>query len=204
MGGIWDENFCGDWVCGEQFICFVIIFGCDCGKGKNFDLIIGCFDDMICFNLNEKLCTDFGGIWDPNFCGDWKCGQFLACVVIVFGCNCGVGKSFDGAQGGCYDDSNCGLVFLVKLMFSEFDYDQLGMDTMEFIELYNLIIVDFDVMNAYVVLINGFNGVVYDNVFLVKFGMVGLGEYIVVKGKGWSVGGLVLVFGTYVQASKAI
>ncbi|HIN86668.1 MAG TPA: hypothetical protein EYN06_09320, partial [Myxococcales bacterium] len=104
-GGSWLPNTCGDWKCGEMPLCDAIIPGCNCGAKMSFDLEKGCFNDADCDGGDkpaEKLCTETGGSWLPDTCGDWKCGDPPACDAIIPGCNCGAKMSFD-LEKGCFN-----------------------------------------------------------------------------------------------------
>lgn len=47
-GGIWDENSCGHYKCGNVPDCDAIIPGCNCGTGASFKEGTGCADDPTC------------------------------------------------------------------------------------------------------------------------------------------------------------
>jgi hypothetical protein len=55
----------------------------------------------------RKLCERTGGIWDPNSCGHYRCGEFPFCDAIIPGCDCGKGRSFQEGTG-CVEDPACG------------------------------------------------------------------------------------------------
>lgn len=58
-----------------------------------------------------ELCRASGGDWLfwAEECHHYHCGQSLPseCLVGMPVCDCGNGRSFDVAQGGCFDDPSC-------------------------------------------------------------------------------------------------
>ncbi|MDH3628016.1 MAG: thrombospondin type 3 repeat-containing protein [Acidobacteriota bacterium] len=46
--GFWDIDSCYHYNCGIFPDCDAIVPGCDCGLGRNFDMLVGCFDDPTC------------------------------------------------------------------------------------------------------------------------------------------------------------
>ena len=106
-GGTWDPLSCGNYVCGNAPECEAIEPGCNCGAGMIFGED-GCYTDPICVeepNAKAQLCTDTGGTWDENSCGDYFCGGAPACLAIEPGCNCGPEMNFTDA--GCVMDEEC-------------------------------------------------------------------------------------------------
>ena len=88
-GGAWDPLSCGHYSCGYFPECDAIIPGCDCGPGGNFEPGVGCVDDPTCPDVEQMLCEDTGGVWDPTSCGHWSCGNRPICAAVIPGCNCG-------------------------------------------------------------------------------------------------------------------
>ena len=115
-GGKWVPNSCGDWTCGDAPMCLAIIPGCNCGDGMNFHPVKGCFEDPKCDEPGdpggkEELCSETGGKWLPDTCGDWTCGEPPLCKAIVPGCNCGKGMNFH-PEKGCFKDPKCDAIGL--------------------------------------------------------------------------------------------
>lgn len=107
-GGIWhpERAFCGSFECGHPAaeICLVGGPACDCGIGKRFDTATGCHDDTACGVVD--LCLATGGASDSC---NTTCGA--PCPPPDpsdrrFGCNCGLGRTFD-ATSGCVSDPSC-------------------------------------------------------------------------------------------------
>lgn len=69
-----------------------------------------------------------------------------------------------------------------KLVINEVDYDNIGIDTKEFIELFNPTGSSVSLAGLAVVLVNGSNGSVYDTVDLSSIDSLGAGEYLVISG----------------------
>jgi hypothetical protein len=57
------------------------------------------------------MCRATGGDWLfwAEECHHYQCGHSLPseCLIGMPVCDCGLGRSFDGARGGCFDDSTC-------------------------------------------------------------------------------------------------
>jgi cysteine-rich repeat protein len=66
------------------------------------------------------------------------------------------------------------------LVINEVDYDQIGGDTNEFIEIFNGTGAEVDLTNLVVVLVNGANNETYEDVPLAPVGTLGAGEYLVI------------------------
>jgi hypothetical protein len=56
--------------------------------------------------LELVLCELTGGVWDPNSCGHYDCGQLPACDAIIPGCDCGPDMNFV-EDTGCFPDETC-------------------------------------------------------------------------------------------------
>lgn len=58
-----------------------------------------------------EMCRATGGSWLfwAAECHHYHCGepQPAECLIGMPVCDCGVGRSFDAARGGCFDDSSC-------------------------------------------------------------------------------------------------
>ena len=108
--GSWDEGSCGHYVCGVQppINCFVAEPGCNCGRGRNFDEVRGCFEDGACQQVEPErgLCEESGGRWDEGACGHYVCGEPNPCRALIPGCDCGEGQIFD-ARRGCVESEAC-------------------------------------------------------------------------------------------------
>jgi hypothetical protein len=71
-----------------------------------------------------------------------------------------------------------------KLVINEVDYDNIGIDTAEYIELFNAGSSSITLAGLSIVLINGSGGAAYDTVDLSPVGTLGAGEYLVIAGTG--------------------
>jgi len=76
-----------------------------------------------------------------------------------------------------------------KLILNEVDYDQVGVDTTEYVELLNTDASDLSLAGFAVVLINGATNVAYDTVDLAPAGTLNGGGYLVIGGSHVSVAG---------------
>ncbi|MDY0000975.1 MAG: DUF4215 domain-containing protein [Polyangia bacterium] len=85
-----------------------------------------------------------------------------------------LGSSSDSAQVEVTDLGSGGL------MINEVDYDQIGTDLMEFVELYNASTAAVDLEGLFLVFINGSGNAEYRRVDLAPVGTLGPGEYLVV------------------------
>ena len=65
------------------------------------------------------------------------------------------------------------------LLINEVDYDQVGTDTSEFVELYNSTGADLDLSNYWLILVNGFNATPYDTIFLPSFQLSPAGFFVI-------------------------
>ena len=73
------------------------------------------------------------------------------------------------------------------LVINEVDYDNVGTDSAEFLELYNPTGSDVDLTGIVVYLVNGANDTVYDTIDLSTLGTLPAGGYLVVAGTGVTV-----------------
>ncbi len=73
------------------------------------------------------------------------------------------------------------------LVINEVDYDNVGTDSAEFIEIFNPTGADYDLTGVAVVLVNGANSQTYDTVDLSTAGTLPAGGYLVVAGAGVTV-----------------
>jgi hypothetical protein len=135
-GGRWDERSCGDYLCGQGPLCDAIIPGCDCGERANFVDGRGCAEDPACGEeptpercgdlvdndldgevdedcggREELLCEGSGGVWHPESCGDYQCGDAPDCEAIIPGCDCGPTSNFSRTSG-CFEDDACGGIIV--------------------------------------------------------------------------------------------
>ncbi len=76
-----------------------------------------------------------------------------------------------------------------RIVINEVDYDQIGTDTAEYIELFNPSAVPVSLAGLQVVLVNGATSVVYDSVDLSSIGTLAPGRYHVIAGPNVSVSG---------------
>nr|HEX4314614.1 lamin tail domain-containing protein [Kofleriaceae bacterium] len=68
------------------------------------------------------------------------------------------------------------------LVINEIDYDQIGSDTTEYIELYNPSTADADLTNLELVLVDGNSKAAYDTISLTSIGTLPAGQYLVITG----------------------
>ncbi len=54
----------------------------------------------------EDLCELSDGVWEPQSCGNFLCGEPPACAAIIPGCDCGEGMNFEEGVG-CVLDETC-------------------------------------------------------------------------------------------------
>ncbi len=83
-----------------------------------------------------------------------------------------------------------------KLVINEVDYDQVGTDSAEFIELYNGSSSAAGLSGVSVMLVNGANNAVYGTVDLSSAGSVPAGQYLVLSGSGVTVATGAIAFPT--------
>ncbi len=76
-----------------------------------------------------------------------------------------------------------------KLVINEVDYDNIGIDTAEYIELFNPGTSSVSLAGLAVVLVNGSTGAVYDTVDLSSLQTLAAGEYLVIAGPNVDVPG---------------
>jgi hypothetical protein len=74
-----------------------------------------------------------------------------------------------------------------KLVINEVDYDNVGIDTAEFVEIFNPSAAPVSLAGLAVVLVNGSNQTEYDRVDLSPAGSLAPGDYLVISGSGVSV-----------------
>jgi hypothetical protein len=93
--GQWMPMSCGDWKCGIEPLCKAIKPGCNCGVGRSFDAVTGCYKDDTCD----------GDACDPNPCPVGKnCklkpnGDYICLVDVPDWCN----AICEGMFAGCPD-----------------------------------------------------------------------------------------------------
>ncbi len=68
------------------------------------------------------------------------------------------------------------------LVINEIDYDQVGTDDAEYVEIFNPSTSSASLAGIHLVLVNGSNGMVYDTVDLSEAASLGAGQYLVVAG----------------------
>jgi hypothetical protein len=73
------------------------------------------------------------------------------------------------------------------IVINEVDYDNVGIDTKEFIELFNPGTATVSLAGLSIVLVNGSGGAVYDTIDLSSVGELEGGEYLVIAGSGVNV-----------------
>src|SRR5207248_4341624 len=73
------------------------------------------------------------------------------------------------------------------LVINEVDYDNVGTDSAEYIELFNPTATDADLTNVVVMLVNGADSSVYTTIDLASVGVLPAGQYLVIAGPNVSV-----------------
>lgn len=160
--------------------------GDDCGSGvcdANVCLAAAC-DDVV-QNGDETDLDCGGGTCDG-------CGSGLDCVLpddcqsgVCTGDACASPSCGDGVQNGLETGvdcggNNCAPCQLMGLILNEVDYDNIGDDVAEFVEIYNNTGATVDLANIRLVLVNGSNNLTYLNLSLAAGGMLMQGQYLVV------------------------
>ena len=143
--------------------------GCDDGK-KN-----GAETDLDCGGPDCDGCKVGADCLVDGDCQSMVCKNNL-CVAPT--CN-------DGVQNGQETGVDCGgptcaPCVLPGLILNEVDYDNIGTDSAEFIEIYNNTGAAVNLTGIAVVLVNGANNTVYTTVQLGPGGTLGQGKYLVI------------------------
>jgi hypothetical protein len=173
---------CG--ACGEGQTCNA---DADCDTNSCADKVCvaaTCMDGKV---NQDETDVDCGG---PN-CD--KCGDGLACVLPA-DCTSGVcdeqmktcaaASCMDGVKNGTETDVDCGgdckPCSVPGLVINEVDYDQVGTDSAEFVEILNNTGAPYDLTGHNLVLVNGSNNLVYTTVNLAAAGTLDPGQYLIV------------------------
>lgn len=98
-------------------------------------------------------------------------------MMLVEDCDNMADDDGDGMDD-CADTDCAAAAVCGKLLINEVDYDQLGTDTAEFIELHNAGMSDIDMSTVHLVLVNGSNNTPYTEFALP--GTLGAGAYMVI------------------------
>jgi hypothetical protein len=81
--------------------------------GDNLDNDRDGLVDEECGPDNLALCVETGGVWHPEACGHYSCGQPNECAAIIPGCDCGPSSGF--LEGfGCVQSPGCDATPLDK------------------------------------------------------------------------------------------
>jgi hypothetical protein len=106
-GGLWYENHCGDYSCGNPSPLTCVSPGCDCGPHMNFDRDAAkCVPDGTCGFDAVRLCAWSGGNWNESNCGPTTCGVPSGAECASGGCDCGADSVFD-ENVGCVLAPHC-------------------------------------------------------------------------------------------------
>ncbi len=111
---------------------------------------------------------------------DVPAGQVSALFTFTAGATAGAG-TVTATLGTSNDAATVDVVAtLGGLVINEVDYDQVGGDTLEFVEIYNGSSSPVDMAGLALVLVNGSNNTEYTRVDLGSAGILGSGEYLVI------------------------
>jgi len=142
-----------------------------------------CDDNAL--NQDETAVDCGGSTCDP-------CGDGQSCVLpgdctsgVCDGDVCAVPTCSDAVQnqdeaGVDCDGAVCAPCQLPGLILNEADYDNVGTDTAEFVEVYNNTGADVDLANIRLYVVNGSNNNVLTTVSLAPAGVLAQGQYLVV------------------------
>lgn len=146
-----------------------------------------CEDNAL--NQDETAVDCGGSVCDP-------CGDGQSCVIaddctsgVCEGDVCAVPTCSDAVQNQDEDDVDCGGAVcapcqLPGLILNEVDYDNVGVDNAEFIEVLNNTGADVDLANIRLYVVNGSNNNVLTTVSLAPAGVLAQGQYLVVGPAG--------------------
>ena len=177
---------CGGAECAACLEGEVCEFGADCQSGVcDADLCLAAACDDVVENGDETDLDCGGGTCEP-------CGNGLDCVIaddcqssVCTNNVCDPPSCSDGVQNGMETGidcggNNCAPCQLMGLILNEVDYDNVGDDVAEFVEIYNNTGATVDLANIRLVLVNGGNNLTYLNLSLAAGGMLLQGQYLVV------------------------
>ena len=133
----------------------------------------------------DETDVDCGGGCDPC-ANDQACLLDADCESLACEDNkCVAATCDDGVQNGPETGIDCGgpacaPCQLEGLIINEVDYDQVGDDVNEFVEIFNNTGADVDLANIRLVLVNGTNNTTYRDTSLAAAGILKQGAYLVV------------------------
>ena len=168
------EFDCISGVCGEDNLC--ALSACDDGLKNGLETDVDCGGGDCDGCPAGEACTIGGdcesGVCDENLCVAPTCD--------------------DGVQNGDEEDVDCGgppcaPCILDGLILNEVDYDNVGSDNAEFVEIYNNTGDTVDLTGIALVLVNGSNDSVYNTIDLSGGGSLEQGKYLVVAPDGFVV-----------------
>lgn len=176
---------------------------CEDGLGclVEFDCISGVCTDNLCA---LPSCEDGlkNGLETAVDCGGGECAGCADGEACMIGEDCESGvcdadlcvaaTCDDGVQNGDEEDVDCGggscaPCILEGLIINEVDYDNVGSDNAEFVEIYNNTGDTVDLTGIALVLVNGSNDTVYGTIDLSGGGSLEQGKYLVVAPDGFAV-----------------
>ncbi len=163
------------------------LLAADCVSGVCDDgtCLVGACDDLV--KNADETDADCGG---PSC---QPCAIGFACVTAddcqdgdaCINNACATPPCSDGVQNGTETAVDCGgndcaPCYVDHLIINEIDYDQIGDDTAEFVEIYNNTGGPADLANIRLALVNGSNNLTYLNLSLAPGGTLAHGQYLVV------------------------
>ncbi len=171
--------------------CAVCLDGDSCLVGEDCESAV-CTDN-ICqpaacddkVKNQDESDVDCGGACDP-------CANDKMCVLdddcaskVCDNAVCLAATCSDGVQNGPETGIDCGgpscaPCQLEGLIINEIDYDQIGTDADEFVEIFNNTGADVDLSDVHLVLVNGSNNATYLDQSLAAAGVLKQGAYLVV------------------------
>ncbi len=169
-------------VCVEGELCLI---NKDCESGVCSDKVCAAAacDDKV--KNADETDVDCGGSCDPC-ANDKQCLISDDCESLVCDKNlCVAASCSDGVKNGPETDIDCGgpscaPCQLNGLIINEVDYDQVGTDVDEYVEIYNNTGADVNLAKINLVLVNGANNTTYLNLPLAPAGVLPQGAYLVV------------------------
>jgi hypothetical protein len=167
-----------------------------CATGKACKMGTDCLSQICTASVCKPSCTDAqknnaetdvdcGGGTCPA-CDDGKsCANASDCKSqVCAGGKCQAPTCADGKKNGAEIGVDCGgpcpSCLLDHIVINEVDYDQLGADTAELVEIYNATAAPVLLTNHKLVLIDGVSNAPYGVVDLAPAGTLGPGQYLLV------------------------
>jgi hypothetical protein len=109
-------------------------------------------------------------------------------ATVTYTDSTGSGTAITATLGASTSTTNVTISTSVPhIVINEVDYDQVGSDFNEYIEIYNPTSQDADLTNLELMLVNGANSQVYSTITLASIGTLPAGQYLVITGTTVSV-----------------